>query len=139
MQVFHCSLVVLDDQYMPPFGLIPTTLIQINSQLHFIFSVYIVASVMPKPSNYLVKPKDMVTLQNKDVILECIVTGYPKPHVEWHKNGNRITLTPSGRYSKYGASSLKVSSVQAADGGKYECVMGADKATANLEVIGENT
>ena len=92
---------------------------------------------MTKPSQFLVKPRSTIVLENEDAILECIVNGYPKPQVEWLKDGTKITLTQSGHYSKYGVSSLKVSKAQTADSGKYECVMGTNKAEAKLEVVGK--
>ena len=96
------------------------------------------ASTTFKPKKFSVKPSNKTVLQNEDAILECIVTGFPKPQVEWQKDGTAITLTTNGHYSTYGASSLKVSSAQAADSGKYECVMGAEKAKAYLQVVGKN-
>ena len=77
-------------------------------------------------------------LHNENAILQCIVTGYPKPQVDWQKDGTTITLTKNGHYSKYGTSSLKVSAAQAVDSGKYECVMGTEKAEAYLKVVGKN-
>jgi hypothetical protein len=96
------------------------------------------ASTTPKPNKFLVKPSNVIVLHNEDAILECIITGYPKPQVEWYKDGTKITLTQNGQYSKYGASSLNVSGAQAADSGKYECVMGTDRAEASLQVLGTN-
>ena len=82
------------------------------------------------------KPKDVITLNNKDLILECVVTGYPTPHATWRKDGQKLTLVPDGHYAPYGANNLKITSVQPADGGKYECVIGLRKAEANVQVIG---
>ena len=95
------------------------------------------ASTVPKAKKFLLKPSDLMILHDENAILECIVTGYPKPQVEWYKDGAKIT-TQSGHYSKYGVSSLKVSSSKVSDGGKYECVMGSERAGAQLKVVGKN-
>lgn len=84
------------------------------------------------------KPSDVVVFQNENAILECIITGYPKPQVEWYKDGSPISLTQGGRYSKYGESSLNVSAAQARDSGKYECMIGTMAAAADLQVLGEH-
>ena len=100
--------------------------------------LFCLASTAPKAKKFLVKPSDLMILHNENAILECIVTGYPKPQVDWYKDGTKLALTQSGHYSEYGASSLMVSTAKAADSGKYECVMGTEKAEANLKVFGKN-
>jgi hypothetical protein len=101
-------------------------------------SILFPASTTPKPKRFLVKPSNKTAFHNEDAILECLITGYPKPQVEWQKDGTTITLADNGHYSKYGVSSLKVSAAQAADSGMYECVMGTEKAKAYLQVVGKN-
>lgn len=102
-----------------------------------LFSVTFLASTIPKPNKFLLKPSDVTVLKNQEAILECIVFGYPKPIVEWHKDGVNIALSSTGNYSKFGANSLNISSAQTTDAGKYECVMGNEKAEATLHVIGK--
>lgn len=82
------------------------------------------------------RPQDTRILHNKDLTLECIVKGYPLPRVTWFKDGQQITLTTTGRYVQLGTHNLKVSSVQPGDTGRYECVVGSQKAVANVQVIG---
>ncbi|XP_035384811.1 hemicentin-1 isoform X2 [Electrophorus electricus] len=80
-------------------------------------------------------PQDMSVNMNQPVVLECVVSGVPAPHVTWRKHG-AILSGNSHRFSEDG--SLHIHSAQVTDTGRYLCMAtnpaGTQRKRVDLQV-----
>lgn len=72
-------------------------------------------------------------------MFDCTATGFPKPHVAWYFNGERMLLNERIILQHNG--SILIKNVQNSDAGVYTCqvenIHGKISASVPLEVTGE--
>ncbi|KAK1804810.1 hypothetical protein P4O66_003652 [Electrophorus voltai] len=82
-------------------------------------------------------PQDMSVNMNQPVVLECVVSGVPAPHVTWRKHG-AILSGNSHRYRFAEDGSLHIHSAQVTDTGRYLCMAtnpaGTQRKRVDLQV-----
>lgn len=101
------------------------------------------AIIMEKPITYeapkITKPLEaLIVEKGTDVTLEVEFTGFPKPRVEWFRNGKEITnveiITTETK------TTLVIKKITKRSGGKYEVRVsnegGEAKTSASLQVVG---
>ena len=81
-------------------------------------------------------PKDRVAFVGSKVVLECIANGFPKPRVNWLRDGLPVVFESD--CSLLGESNLLIESVSVAHAGIYTCRALAgvtvQQVTAKLDV-----
>uniref|UniRef100_A0A7N5ZV81 Neogenin 1b n=1 Tax=Anabas testudineus TaxID=64144 RepID=A0A7N5ZV81_ANATE len=75
---------------------------------------------------FLVQPGPVTKVVGTSVLLPCVVTGYPAPHVRW-MFGDKL----EGRVEILGGGSLQIFNLTEEDAGTYTCV--ADNSNATIE------
>ena len=88
---------------------------------------------------FLVTLKDYRVSQGKDVSLEVVVSGEPRPNVQWFME-NRLLTSKNNRHvivSKGSVFRLDIKNIQVEDEGVYECVAAntAGSKKCDCEVI----
>ena len=80
-----------------------------------------------------------VAVVDDNVLLECDISGYPQPVVNWLKNGSPIRITPWMSILANGSLIIRMS--RKSDAGMYMCIahnkFGTDNATVELIVEGK--
>ncbi|XP_029316854.1 neogenin 1a isoform X10 [Cottoperca gobio] len=79
---------------------------------------------------FLVQPAAVSKAVGAGVLLPCVATGYPAPHVRW-MFGDKLLEESEGRVEVLGGGSVQVFNLTEEDGGIYTCM--ADNANATIE------
>uniref|UniRef100_A0A3Q1JEL5 Neogenin 1b n=1 Tax=Anabas testudineus TaxID=64144 RepID=A0A3Q1JEL5_ANATE len=79
---------------------------------------------------FLVQPGPVTKVVGTSVLLPCVVTGYPAPHVRW-MFGDKLLEESEGRVEILGGGSLQIFNLTEEDAGTYTCV--ADNSNATIE------
>nr|XP_057913919.1 netrin receptor DCC isoform X1 [Doryrhamphus excisus] len=100
--------------------------------------------VLPEPGlnrnlQFLQRPLRVTAVLGTDAVLECSISGYPTPSIQWRR-GDEVILTRNKKYSLLAGSNLIIRSVTDDDSGSYSCTA-ANKnhnisASAELSVLG---
>ncbi|XP_059055424.1 peroxidasin [Achroia grisella] len=81
--------------------------------------------------------RQIVKINQAQVIFDCIAKGHPRPHLSWYFNDGRILLSERNSIASNG--SIIIRKVQESDAGSYSCqaenINGKITASADLEVI----
>ncbi|KRT85842.1 Immunoglobulin, partial [Oryctes borbonicus] len=89
------------------------------------------------PPKFILKPTDKIEATNKDVELECSVSGVPEPKVQWLKNGEPVMLNEY--YQLVKGNNLKIMGLMISDTGIFQCIASNDagniQASASLKVV----
>uniref|UniRef100_A0A0S7GXV4 NEO1 n=1 Tax=Poeciliopsis prolifica TaxID=188132 RepID=A0A0S7GXV4_9TELE len=85
---------------------------------------------------FLVQPASVAKLLGAGVLLPCLATGYPPPHVRW-MFGDKALEESDGRVEVTGGGSLQISNITEEDGGVYTCV--AENSNATIEAQAQLT
>ncbi|MGH0125472.1 UNVERIFIED_CONTAM: hypothetical protein FKN15_054569 [Acipenser sinensis] len=87
-------------------------------------------------------PQTVAAHIDKPAVLECIVSGFPKPRITWRKDG-AILAGNNPRYSFSEDGSLHIHSAQVTDTGRYLCMAtnpaGTQRKRVDLQVFGKYT
>lgn len=79
---------------------------------------------------------------SRTVHFPCNATGSPEAKISWYHSGTLIPTSSSGRIAISSTNELTVSSLQASDGGYYQCFAtntgGQSIATAFLKLKSKN-
>ncbi|XP_044586192.1 neuroglian isoform X1 [Cotesia glomerata] len=108
-----------------------------NSNGYIYKDVYVNVQTIPAEIN--LPPMDKETVDGKNIIMTCRVTGSPKPAVKWIRNNQELT---GGRYKTMESGDLNITNVGFMDSGAYTCLatnkFGKDEKSASL-VVRERT
>ncbi|XP_044049401.1 neogenin 1a isoform X6 [Siniperca chuatsi] len=85
---------------------------------------------------FLVQPVSVTKVVGASILLPCVVTGYPVPHVRWMFGGKQLEES-EGRVEVLGGGSLQISDLTEEDAGIYTCM--ADNGNATIEAQAELT
>ncbi|XP_041643297.1 neogenin 1a isoform X9 [Cheilinus undulatus] len=85
---------------------------------------------------FLVQPAPVIKVLGTNVLLPCVVTGYPAPQVRW-MFGDKLLEESEGRVELLGGGSLQISNLTEEDAGVYTCV--ADNGNASIEAQAQLT
>ncbi|KAI1904386.1 hypothetical protein AGOR_G00005110 [Albula goreensis] len=85
---------------------------------------------------FLRQPGPVTKTVGDDVLLPCVVTGYPAPEVRWML-GDKLIEESEGRFEMVGGSSLQILNLTEDDAGTYSCL--ADNGNETLEAQAELT
>ncbi|XP_056874779.1 netrin receptor DCC isoform X2 [Takifugu flavidus] len=75
---------------------------------------------LPRSLQFLQRPSKVTALLGTDVVLECSVSGYPTPSIQWRK-GEELIQSWNKKYSLLVGSNLLIRSVTDDDSGSYSC------------------
>ncbi|KAK0049632.1 hemicentin-2-like isoform X1, partial [Biomphalaria pfeifferi] len=79
---------------------------------------------------FKVQPSDTVVAVNAVAVLKCEPpNGAPAPWISWYKDGNKIEVRSSNKYSVNEKGHLQIARAAAEDSGKYECVAESSAGT----------
>uniref|UniRef100_A0A8C3AWK0 Neogenin 1a n=1 Tax=Cyclopterus lumpus TaxID=8103 RepID=A0A8C3AWK0_CYCLU len=78
----------------------------------------------------LVQPASVTKAVGAGVLLPCLVSGFPVPHVRW-MFGDKLLQESEGRVELLGGGSVQISNLTEEDAGVYTCM--ADAANATVE------
>ncbi|XP_062327048.1 neogenin 1a isoform X2 [Osmerus eperlanus] len=79
---------------------------------------------------FLVQPLPVTKSVGENVLLPCVVTGYPAPYVRW-MFGDKLVEESEGRLEVVGGGSLQILNLTQEDAGDYTCM--ADNTNDTLE------
>ncbi|XP_068427578.1 neogenin 1a isoform X3 [Clinocottus analis] len=79
---------------------------------------------------FLVQPASVTKALGAGVLLPCLVSGFPVPHVRW-MFGDKLLEESEGRVELLGGGSVQISNLTEEDAGIYTCM--ADTANATVE------
>uniref|UniRef100_A0A8C5GPI0 Neogenin 1b n=1 Tax=Gouania willdenowi TaxID=441366 RepID=A0A8C5GPI0_GOUWI len=85
---------------------------------------------------FLVQPASVTKTMGASVLLPCVVTGYPAPHIRWMLK-DKLLEESEGRVEIVGGGSLLISNVTEEDGGVYTCV--SENLNASIEAQAQLT
>lgn len=85
---------------------------------------------------FLLQPVSVTKVVGATVLLPCVVTGYPAPHVRWMM-GDRLLEESEGRVEVLGGGILQISNLTEEDAGIYTCT--ADNGNASIEAQAQLT
>ncbi|XP_016525456.1 neogenin 1a isoform X21 [Poecilia formosa] len=85
---------------------------------------------------FLVQPASVARLLGAGVLLPCVATGYPPPHIHW-MFGDKALEESDGRVEVTGGGSLQISNITEEDGGVYTCV--AENSNTTIEAQAQLT
>ncbi|XP_026175885.1 neogenin 1a isoform X7 [Mastacembelus armatus] len=88
-----------------------------------------------KPA-FLVQPASVTKVAGTSVLLPCVVTGYPVPHVRW-MFGDKLLEESEGRVEVLGGSSLQIFNLTEEDAGVYTCM--AENSNGTIETQAQLT
>uniref|UniRef100_A0A7N9AWS1 Neogenin n=1 Tax=Mastacembelus armatus TaxID=205130 RepID=A0A7N9AWS1_9TELE len=89
-----------------------------------------------KPA-FLVQPASVTKVAGTSVLLPCVVTGYPVPHVRWMFGDKLPIQTSEGRVEVLGGSSLQIFNLTEEDAGVYTCM--AENSNGTIETQAQLT
>ncbi|KAM9410156.1 neogenin 1a isoform 3-T3 [Pholidichthys leucotaenia] len=79
---------------------------------------------------FLVQPASVAKVTGTSVLLPCVVTGYPAPHIRWLL-GDKLLEESEGRVEALGGGSLQILNLTEEDAGIYTCV--AENSNSTIE------
>lgn len=79
---------------------------------------------------FLMQPAPVTKVLGSSVLLPCVVTGYPAPHVRWML-GDKPLEESEGRVELLAGGVLQISNLTEEDGGVYTCT--ADNGNTSIE------
>lgn len=86
-------------------------------------------------------PEDTIAVVGDDVIMTCVVAGYPHPFVFWYWGETRLMSPEDGDFEILANGSLRLISVNLEQSGEYTCAaqntLNATMASAYLTVMGK--
>ncbi|XP_077569018.1 neogenin 1a isoform X8 [Stigmatopora nigra] len=85
---------------------------------------------------FLVQPVPVTKVMGTSVLLPCVATGYPTPHMRWMFK-DKLLEESEGRRELLGGGSLQIFNLKQDDAGIYTCV--ADNANATIEAQAQLT
>ncbi|XP_028257375.1 neogenin 1a isoform X2 [Parambassis ranga] len=85
---------------------------------------------------FLVQPAAVAKVMGASVLLPCVVTGYPAPHIRWMV-GDKLLEESEGRVEVLGGGSLQISNLTEEDAGVYTCV--AENSNGTIEAQAQLT
>lgn len=85
---------------------------------------------------FLVQPAPVAKLLGSSVLLPCVVTGFPTPHIRW-MFGDKLLEESGGRIEVVGGGSLQISNITEENAGVYTCV--AETSNTTIEAQAELT
>ncbi|KAM6950486.1 neogenin 1a isoform 2-T2 [Lycodopsis pacificus] len=85
---------------------------------------------------FLVQPVSVTMAVGDGVLLPCLVTGFPAPHVRW-MFGDKLLEESEGRVELLGGGSVQISNLTEDDAGIYTCT--ADNTNATIEAQAQLT
>ncbi|XP_039983500.1 neogenin 1a isoform X3 [Xiphias gladius] len=85
---------------------------------------------------FLVQPVSVTKVVGASVLLPCVVTGYPAPHVRW-MFGEKLLQESEGRVEVLGGGSLQISNLTEEDAGVYTCMV--DNSNTTIEAQAQLT
>ncbi|XP_038145736.1 neogenin 1a isoform X13 [Cyprinodon tularosa] len=85
---------------------------------------------------FLVQPASVTKLLGANVLLPCVVSGYPVPHIRWML-GDKVLEESDGRVEMVAGGSLQISNVTEEDAGIYTCL--AENSNATVEAQAQLT
>ncbi|KAF0042904.1 hypothetical protein F2P81_004241 [Scophthalmus maximus] len=85
---------------------------------------------------FLVQPAPVTKVLGAGVLLPCVVSGHPAPHVSWML-GDKTLQESDGRLEVLAGGSLQISNLTEEDAGVYTCV--ADNSNATIEAQAQLT
>ncbi|KAM3625876.1 uncharacterized protein V6R79_019048 [Siganus canaliculatus] len=85
---------------------------------------------------FVVQPASVTKVVGASVLLPCVVTGYPAPHVRW-MFGDKLLDESEGRVEVLGGGSLRISNLTEEDAGAYTCMV--DSANTSIEAQAQLT
>ncbi|XP_029000771.1 neogenin 1a isoform X3 [Betta splendens] len=85
---------------------------------------------------FLVQPVSVTKASGTNVLLPCVVTGHPAPHVRW-MFGDKLLEESDGRVQILGGGSLQLFNLTEQDAGTYTCM--ADGPNATIEAQAQLT
>lgn len=74
-----------------------------------------------QPLRFISKPSAVNASTFDTVLLQCGVTGYPIPKVQWKKDFSAIDFQDSPRYVVVYGNNLRIYNVTLSDSGIYSC------------------
>uniref|UniRef100_A0A4W6F1B5 Neogenin n=1 Tax=Lates calcarifer TaxID=8187 RepID=A0A4W6F1B5_LATCA len=98
--------------------------------------------ILPDPGGeerkleFLLQPVSVTKVVGASVLLPCVVTGYPAPHVRW-MFGDKLLQESEGRVEVLGGGSLQIFNLTEEDAGVYTCM--ADNSNATIEAQAQLT
>uniref|UniRef100_A0A673CV45 Neogenin 1b n=1 Tax=Sphaeramia orbicularis TaxID=375764 RepID=A0A673CV45_9TELE len=96
--------------------------------------------IVPDPEllklEFLLQPVSVTKAVGATVLLPCVVTGYPAPHVRWMM-GDKLLEESEGRVEILGGGILQISNLTEEDAGIYTCT--ADSGNASIEAQAQVT
>nr|XP_061790885.1 hemicentin-1-like [Nerophis lumbriciformis] len=94
--------------------------------------------VPPVIEGNTLKAKELTTVQDSSVNIECVAKGSPPPQLNWLRNGLPLPVSSHLRLLSAGQV-LRITRIQVSDGGSYTCVAsnraGVDNRNYNLHVL----
>ncbi|TWW66865.1 DCC Colorectal cancer suppressor Immunoglobulin superfamily [Takifugu flavidus] len=102
---------------------------------------------LPRSLQFLQRPSKVTALLGTDVVLECSVSGYPTPSIQWRK-GEELIQSWNKKYSLLVGSNLLIRSVTDDDSGSYSCTAAnrnqnitaqAELGVLGMEMVSSNT
>ncbi|XP_063737566.1 neogenin 1a [Eleginops maclovinus] len=85
---------------------------------------------------FLVQPAAVSKVIGASVLLPCLITGYPSPHIRW-MFGDKLLEESEGRVELLGGGSIQIFNLTEEDSGIYTCM--ADNANATIEAQAQLT
>ncbi|XP_069382247.1 neogenin 1a isoform X16 [Paralichthys olivaceus] len=85
---------------------------------------------------FLVQPAAVNKVVGNSVLLPCVVSGFPAPHVRWML-GDKLLEESEGRVEVLGGGSLQIFNLTEEDAGVYTCM--ADNSNATIEAQAQLT
>ncbi|XP_071345332.1 neogenin 1a isoform X10 [Trachinotus anak] len=85
---------------------------------------------------FLVQPVSVTKVVGASVLLPCVVTGFPAPHVRW-MFGDKLLQESEGHVEVLGGGSLQISNLTEEDAGVYTCM--ADNSNLTIEAQAQLT
>uniref|UniRef100_A0A8C9Z158 Neogenin 1a n=1 Tax=Sander lucioperca TaxID=283035 RepID=A0A8C9Z158_SANLU len=98
--------------------------------------------ILPDPSReegkleFLVQPVPVSKAVGTSVLLPCLVTGYPVPHIRW-MFGDKLLEESDGRVEVLGGGSVQISNLTEEDAGIYTCM--AENTNGTIEAQAQLT
>uniref|UniRef100_A0A672JL87 Neogenin 1b n=1 Tax=Salarias fasciatus TaxID=181472 RepID=A0A672JL87_SALFA len=87
--------------------------------------------MLEKPE-FLVQPVPVAKVAGSSVLLPCVATGYPAPHIRWML-GDKPLEESDGRLELLAGGSLQIYNLTEEDGGVYTCVAEGSNGTVEAQ------
>ncbi|XP_061595284.1 neogenin 1a isoform X4 [Cololabis saira] len=81
---------------------------------------------------FLVQPLSVAKVAGSSVLLPCVASGFPVPHIRW-MFGDKLLEESEGRVEVVGGGSLQISNLTEEDAGVYTCVAENSNTSAEAQ------